>query len=124
MPMSAFAHEFEMVVDGQIADSAAKVVKKTVADGTGIDDAPGDDWKKRKQIVTATPFEFITKCRSLVYHFDFPTVGVKIFEGLTRKRSRVGDQRFDDLLPIGFERAAIDWVDGVSAPIVAAGGDA
>ena len=30
--VSAFTHEFEMIVDGQIADRAAKVVKETVAD--------------------------------------------------------------------------------------------
>src|SRR5260370_28975575 len=95
VPVSAFAHELEMIVDSQIADCTAKVVKETVTDRTGVDDAPGDDWKKRKQIVTAPALEFIAQRRGPVEHFDFPTIGVQIFKGLSRQGPRISDDRFD-----------------------------
>jgi hypothetical protein len=120
VPVSAVAHQFEMIVHGQITDGASKIVQEPVADRTGIDDASGDDWNKRKQIVTAPPFEFISQSRGPIKDFDFPTIGVQIFERLSCQRPGISDQRLDDLLPIRFENASVDWVEGISAPIVAA----
>src|ERR1043165_514087 len=120
MPMSAFAHQFEMIIHRQIANGAAKVVKESIAYGTRIDHPPRDDWNEREQIISATSLKFLAQGRSPIEHFNLPTIGVQIFERFSGQRSGVGNQRFDNFLPIKIEGSRINWIEGIATPIIAA----
>src|SRR5436190_17187220 len=124
MPMGVVAEQAIMMIDREITERPAKIVEKTIAQRTTIDNPSGKHREKREQIVTAALAKFFAQSRRPVNRLDLPTVRVQIFQRLAGERARVGNERFHHGIPVTLEGAGIQHVERVSLPAIAGGRNA
>ncbi len=91
-----------------------------MAERAVIHDASRQHRQERQQIVTAPSLELFPQGRCPIDCLDLPTVGVQVLER-AGQRSGIGNERFDDGVPVSAKGAGIEHIDGVTLPAVARG---
>ena len=119
----AVLEQLVMIVNRQVAHRLPKVVQETVALVAAVDDFPRNDWQPVQQIVAAPFLKFLAQGRRPVCHSHLPTVRGEILQSLACVRPGVGNKRFDDGVPIFFERARVERIKRVAVPAFTASGD-
>ena len=113
MPVRIVAKQSIMIIDRQVTQRLAVVEEKPVARLAAVDNFTGDDRQPGQQVVTFAPQKFRAQRGCPIDVLNFPTVGVKIFQGFARERPGIRDQRFHQGIPVALKRAGVIDVQGI-----------
>ena len=121
--VGAVAEQPVMIVNRQITEGFAVVKQEPVAGFATVDDATGQDGQPGEQIITATFLKFFAEQGRPVGEFDFPTVGMQIFQRFAGQRPGVQNEGLNNLIPVMGKGGGAIHIQGETTPAVAAGGN-